>query len=294
MGLCREALEAQIAERAAQRQHARRAQLQEPPPAWLAPASGANLVGPGPGSSMTQMSTHGPLVSSMSVAAQPAVRHAGDRGARGADQGLGLAHNPTQGLRLPPLAPWQLERLAAQAGGAGAVAGAGGPPAPADAPAQDDSSDVWPPERSLAGGRRHDAAQASTAAAAGAGTIGLMHDGPHGAGWMGGSNPAAMDNPAGAAPDSPQRMGRRPAADAASNPMPAVDATEAWADDPYRAGRLGRGRGQFSPERRSVAAESPAVAWPIGPEAMPSSGGAAQHASGRKAVPVRGNSHAIM
>ena len=300
MGLRREALEAQIAERAAQRQRAQRAQLQEPPPAWLAPASGGILVGPGPGPALTQTSTHGPLVSSISVAAQPASHHTGGRDvrggsdARGTEQGLGQAHTLAQGLRLLPLAPWQLERLAAQAGGAGTVAGAGGPTAPADTPAQDHSSGMWPPERSLACGRRHDAAQASTAAAA-ASVDRLSREGPHVAGWMGGSNPAPMDNPGGAAPDSPQRMGRRPAAAAASKPTPALDFTEAWADDPYRAGRLGRGRGQFSPERRSVAAEAPAgdapqpaQAWMIGPEAVPGIGGAAQHATGRKAVPVRG------
>lgn len=287
MSLCREALEAQIAERAAQRQHARRALLQEPAPAWLAPASSAILVEPGLGLSLTHASTNGLLASSISVAAQHAAHHAGGREARGTEQGLGPAFSLAQGLRLPPLAPWQLERLAAQAGGAGAVAGTGGPSAPADIPARDHSSDMWPPERSITDGRRHDAAQASTAAAAGASINGLLHEDPHGAAWMGGSNPAPAKSPGHAAPDSPQRMGRRPAAAAASKPTPPVGLRETWADDPYRAGRLGRGRGQFSPERRSVAADAPAEAWTIGPEALPSSGGAAQHATGRKAVPVR-------
>ena len=299
MKLCREALEAQIAERAVQRQQARRALLQEPPPAWLAPASSPDLEGYGLGLPGTQAGTNGPLVSSISVAAQPAQCHAGGREGQGWEQGLSQALNLAQGLKLPPLAPWQLERLAAHGGGAGSVASFGHSAAPADLFAQGHNSDMLPPERSHADadGRRRGAPQAHSAAATGAGADGLLGGGPHGAGRMGGSNPAPAADPGNAAPDSPQRMGCRPVAVVASKPTPAAELTEAWADDPYRAGRLGRGRGQFSPERRSVAADAraaeapqPALAWAAGPEVLPGGGGSAAHvhASGRKAVPVRG------
>ena len=282
--LCREALDAQIAERAAQRQRARRALLHEAPPAWLAPAS--TLTGPGVGPPGALASTSGPLVSRISAAAQPAARPAGSREGEGREQGVDQAPNLARGLKLPPLAPWQTERLAAQAGGGGTVAGSGSATAPADTFAKGRSSNAWPPERSDANGRQADAAGASANES--------LYGGRHGADVTGGSSPAPTANPGDAALDSPQRMGRRPAAIAASKPTFAVDTSEAWPDDPYRAGRLGRGRGQFSPERRSVAADAlagdaswPAQAWNIGAGALPNSGGAAQHATGRKAVPVR-------
>ena len=285
LAACRQALEAQLAERAAERQRARLARLQEPPPAWMG-ASGAPTGTPAV--PRTYASTGDPLASSLRVAAgAPMGGRAGSRdGQEGPAQG---PETLSQGLKLPPLAPWQLQRVPGREGG-GALDTPRG--APVGNPSQAPQLNVWAPQAAGAG-----AGTEQSGAPADDRTVGFPSD--PGAPAVASGH---YDSQAGAQgsispnPMAPQLgfrhagggalLGHAGGAARPREPSPKQD----WLDDPYRAGRVGRGRGHFSPERRSVAPAAPQPGSQqalLGSVTLPGGGAAVQTASGRAAVPVR-------
>lgn len=285
LAACRQALEAQLAERAAERQRTRLARLQRPPPAWM----GADRPPTGtPAVPRDYASAGDPLASSLRPAAgAPTGGRAGSReGQEGSAQG---PESLSQGLKLPPLAPWQLQRVP----GRKEVATLDTPrSAPMGNPSQAPQLNAWEPQAAGAGASIE---QSDIPANDRTATLPRHHGAPAAAGGYYDSHAGAQDS---TGPDSvaPQlgfrhagggaRPGDAGGAAGPREPSPKQD----WLDDPYRAGRVGRGRGHFSPERRTAAPAAPqpgSQQASLGSVTLPGGGAAVKTASGRAAVPVR-------
>ncbi len=283
----RQALEEQLRDRAAERQRQRAARLLEPPPDWLRaagqppygagplpyPASPAPptlaraplaAVAPAPPSEWPPHAlgsaapgagggrADGPLLASTSVAYAPSGASSGTGGAGVVAEAL-----PGHALRLPPLAPWQQQRLEAREPGAPAAA----PPAELWARAAVPLN-AWAPGH--VNPQRLPVATAQGAPFAGRAEA-RASDGAHS------PAPAARQAPAedGAAaqdgrPNAQQAAGGGHAAAQSLGSLPYPDAAPVWLADPYRPDRLGRGRGHYSPERRAAAPAPPQPGPPAG------------------------------
>jgi hypothetical protein len=305
----RQALEEQLRDRAAERQRQRAARLREPPPDWLQAADAGHL--PYPASAAPPPRTRAPLAAGARAPAPPPEwpHHPAGAAAPGAaggraygpllasastadrpsgesldmgNAGVAAEALPGHAVRLPPLAPWQQQRLEAHAAGAPAAAPPAEPWARAAQPLN-----AWVPG--------HVSAQSLPAANAwGAPLAGRADarasDGAHS------PAPAARQTPAGhgaaargGRPDAQQAADGGHAAAQSIGFPPYPDAAPVWLADPYRPDRLGRGRGHYSPERRAAAPAAPQPAPPaaLGAAAARGGGAAADSPTGRAAVEVQ-------